>query len=301
MENMGQVITLKRKEKELTQKELADKLGVTDKAVSKWERGISYPDIALIMPLAEVLGLSTDELLGKKEEAKANLPMEDNEEKENRVVHEDRKPQGAVKPHIIIKKGLNGKKTRELLLLLLSGACMVASVTCVIVDYATTGGLSWSLIAIVSMALGWLLAFPFLKGMKKAPIVAGVILCLCIAPFLWALSLLVKEPLVFSLGKWMALVGLAWLGLSYGIFKIIRKSKWGAAGVCLIVLIPAQWLINYIIGLYITQAPGDWASNLLNLIILGASAGVCFSADYVKRKRALEKSLSASSEIQKQG
>ena len=42
----------------LTQQQLADKLGITDKAVSKWERGISYPDITLLRRLADALAVS---------------------------------------------------------------------------------------------------------------------------------------------------------------------------------------------------------------------------------------------------
>ena len=48
----------------LTQQQLADKLGITDKAVSKWERGISYPDITLLRRLADALEVSVSELLG---------------------------------------------------------------------------------------------------------------------------------------------------------------------------------------------------------------------------------------------
>lgn len=52
-----------RKEKGYTQKEIAAKLFVSDKAVSKWERGLSMPDISLLMPLAELLDVSVTELL----------------------------------------------------------------------------------------------------------------------------------------------------------------------------------------------------------------------------------------------
>lgn len=52
-----------RKEKEMTQKQLADLLHITDRAVSKWERGICAPDIALLEPLAESLGVSIVELI----------------------------------------------------------------------------------------------------------------------------------------------------------------------------------------------------------------------------------------------
>ena len=52
-----------RKEKGLTQLELAQMMNVTDKAVSKWERDLSCPDIASLPKLAEILGVSIDELM----------------------------------------------------------------------------------------------------------------------------------------------------------------------------------------------------------------------------------------------
>lgn len=62
-EKMGQFIASQRKTVQMTQKELADKLHITDKAVSKWERGLSSPDIALLSPLAGILGVTTGDLL----------------------------------------------------------------------------------------------------------------------------------------------------------------------------------------------------------------------------------------------
>ena len=60
----GRRILTLRKELGWTQKELAEKLHVTDKAVSKWENGLNFPDIALMEPLAEVLGTTVLSLLG---------------------------------------------------------------------------------------------------------------------------------------------------------------------------------------------------------------------------------------------
>ncbi len=66
----GAFVAAQRKEKGYTQKELADKLFVSDKAVSKWERGLSLPDISLLVPLSEALGVTVMELLqGRKLEA----------------------------------------------------------------------------------------------------------------------------------------------------------------------------------------------------------------------------------------
>ena len=63
---LGRMIAQLRKEKGLTQLELAQLMGVTDKAVSKWERNLSFPDVASLPKLAEVLGTSVDELLEVK-------------------------------------------------------------------------------------------------------------------------------------------------------------------------------------------------------------------------------------------
>lgn len=66
----GAFIAQLRKEQGLTQKELADRLNVTDKAVSKWETGKGFPDLKLLEPLAQALGVSLVELMqGKRQEA----------------------------------------------------------------------------------------------------------------------------------------------------------------------------------------------------------------------------------------
>lgn len=59
----GRFISERRKSINLTQKELANKLNITDKAVSKWERGLSFPDISILIPLAEILNISLYDLL----------------------------------------------------------------------------------------------------------------------------------------------------------------------------------------------------------------------------------------------
>lgn len=62
-QRIGLLISNLRKEKRLTQKELADKLGITDRAVSKWERGLGCPDISLLDDLSRILDVSILEIL----------------------------------------------------------------------------------------------------------------------------------------------------------------------------------------------------------------------------------------------
>ena len=62
-QNMGALIANLRKAKGMTQKDLAERMNVTDKAVSKWERNLSCPDVNSIPRLAEVLGIGVEELM----------------------------------------------------------------------------------------------------------------------------------------------------------------------------------------------------------------------------------------------
>ncbi len=68
---LGTIIAELRKQHGMTQLELAEKMGVTDKAVSKWERDLSCPDISSLPNLAEVLGVSVEDLMQVKKEAEA--------------------------------------------------------------------------------------------------------------------------------------------------------------------------------------------------------------------------------------
>ncbi len=79
-QTLGQKIAELRKSKNMTQLELASQLNITDKAVSKWERDISCPDINTFPKLAEILGVSVDELLQACTAEKA-----ENEEKKDTI------------------------------------------------------------------------------------------------------------------------------------------------------------------------------------------------------------------------
>ena len=71
LEKTGALIREQRRALGLTQQNLAGQLHITDRAVSKWERGLSAPDIALLEPLGEALGLSVVELIhGERTETK---------------------------------------------------------------------------------------------------------------------------------------------------------------------------------------------------------------------------------------
>ena len=80
-EKFGLFVTELRKEKNLTQKDLAEKLYVSDKTVSKWERGLSMPNVVLLIPIADILDVTVTELLrGEKIDTQKNIDTKEVEE-----------------------------------------------------------------------------------------------------------------------------------------------------------------------------------------------------------------------------
>lgn len=97
MDNFGDYLNYLRKKKGMTQAELADKLGVTNKAVSKWETGEAMPETSLLVPLSKIFGVTVDELLngGKDSAAPDGEPEKAEEYAENAQTEQADKSEGA--------------------------------------------------------------------------------------------------------------------------------------------------------------------------------------------------------------
>ena len=78
---IGRFIAERRKNANLTQMQLAEKLGITDKAVSKWERGIAMPDTSIMLELCDILCISVNELLSGEK-----IIMENNNQKNEQLL-----------------------------------------------------------------------------------------------------------------------------------------------------------------------------------------------------------------------
>ncbi len=78
---IGRFIAECRKKTNLTQMQLAEKLGITDKAISKWERGMAMPDTSIMLQLCDILGISVNELLSGEK-----LDMQNNNQKNEQLL-----------------------------------------------------------------------------------------------------------------------------------------------------------------------------------------------------------------------
>lgn len=209
--SLGSFLQQLRKENQLTQKELASQLHVTDKAVSKWERDLSAPDISLLIPLAQILGVSTTELLQGRR--MADPPQA---ETESSVAEALRYSDRQVRHRL--------RRLWAHALLLFSALCLLAAGICLLCDFCLSGRLSWSLIVLLSLALAWVVTVPLFQAKVHRCCACFLALSLALIPYLLGLWTLLPLPLPFTLAT--AAVSLAGLWAAYGVCRKLRHRPW---------------------------------------------------------------------------
>ena len=276
-EKMGRFISEMRKEKGLTQKELAEQLGVTDKAVSKWERAVSSPDIGLLIPLAKILGVSAGELLGgeRAEHSAENMEKDTEDMVEEALNYSHR------------TSFLKQRKMQGLLFAGVSGIFLTACMVCLICDYAISRKLSWSLVVAVSLFAAWILLFALFRA-KEYRIRKGLLaLSVEIFPYLAVLSILLRVPLLCTMG--MCIGAAAVLGL-WGLYIVIihewNSRRYFAFGMICSILAAEEYGINLIISGFLGAASTDksfaFLKCMIMLLLAAASFGISCYREYKK-------------------
>lgn len=251
---LGQKLQQLRKRDGLSQEALAEKVAVTRQTISKWELDQSMPDLDLLARLSDIFQVSTDYLI-KPELTQPEEPP-------------------------ILKKRCLPAWLRSVSLAVLTGAALVAGCICLICDYFTAGTLSWSWIAIASIAAAWLVLLPVLAARRH--ILSKTLLAATLVPFplLAVLALCLRRPLVFTLGSCITLVSAAALWAVYGIFRKCRGHGWRGAGLSLLLLfIPLPLVIMLLVAWFIPEAELSFDSSLFNSVTTLVLALGCFGMD----------------------
>ncbi len=173
---LGKFIQTKRKELGLSQKELAKALYVTESAVSKWERGISYPDITMISGICEVLHISEHELC---------IASEDRQQREADLM---------VKSYKRFVRGYT----------IITGACYLAAVIPSFIYNVTHGGIGWFMVLFTSLMLTFsIINVPVFMKENRALWTLGASTV--------SLMLLYATGCVYSHGDWFVMAALGTL------------------------------------------------------------------------------------------
>lgn len=269
-EKIGQFICELRKSKKMTQKDLATQLNITDKAVSKWERGLSYPDISLLASIADVLGVTTSELLNGE---KNSSSCEDVEGTIDNALHYADKT---------AKNRL--KSVQGICAMAFSFLLFIGIVVCAICDLAISGAFTWSLFPISSIIFAWLVLFPVIKYGAKGIFSTLISISVLIIPYLYVLDNLIKSSdLILPIGIRMSFISVVFLWCLFVLFKRMKTRKLFATAITLVVSIPVYVLINYILSKLISEPIIDvW--DVLSFSIIAIVAMTFFILDYMARK-----------------
>jgi len=262
----GKFIASCRKEKGLTQAQLAEKLNITDRAVSKWETGKCMPDSSIMLELCNILGVTVNELLSGE-----RIEMNNYQEKVNENLIE------------LKRKDENNMNKNAVISIIYTITMVIGILVCGICDIAISGTLTWSLIVLGSVLITWIASFPVILLGKKGVLVAMVAISILIVPFIYILSILIKVNEVFSIGAVMSIITLVFLWIIYILYYRLKDRKLLATGITFLFAIPVTFLINIILSKMIDEPMMDvW--DILSVFILLIIAVAFIIGDYARKK-----------------
>lgn len=279
IEKMGQFISELRKSQKMTQRDLAVKLNVSDKAVSKWERGLSCPDISLLSPLSNILGITTTELLNG-ECADSEFGSESSNV-ETVVVNALEYGEKA------------GKRRIELNLTIIAAAYSVLLLIGIfvtsIVDVAVSNAFTWSLIPIVACVFAWIVFIPAIKFGAKGIIGSLISVTVFTVPFLYALDyvidrLIESDTMLFSMGVRIAPLGIIFMWIAYFLFKKLKKRILLVVAILVLLAGLLTYLTNSMIANMLDR-PYNGIDFILNTFTPLIISAILFIIEFVLRKR----------------
>ncbi len=262
----GKFIAECRKARGLTQANLAEKLNISDRAVSKWETGKSMPDSSIMLELCQILGISVNELLRGE-----RIEMENIAEKTDETLLE------------LKKKDENYISKNGVIAIIFTVTMLVGIMVCCICDLAVTGALTWSCITLSAILFAWIISFPVLLLGKKGVFCGMLSLSVFIIPFLYIISVLVGTEAVFRIGAVMSVLALIYLWAVYALYIRFRNRKVLATGISVFLAVPFMLSVNAVLSRLIGEPPLDvW--DMLSVFILLIIAVSLLTADYARHK-----------------
>lgn len=256
---IGAFIASCRREQHMTQAQLAEKLGVTNKAVSKWETGKCLPDAALFCDLCALLHITLNELFAGE-----------------RIAPEDFARKTEENLMALKRKEEHYTAKNKIISALYSAALLLGIGVCLICDIAITGSFTWSPIPISSIVLAWVISFPSILWGKRGMFASLLAISVFVFPYLFLLSRLVNIWEVFSVGSAVAAASIAFLWVIAAILKHNwKRGKLAALGSVFLSAIPFQLIINWILCKMIAEPVFDvW--DMLSVLMLLLFAFACF-------------------------
>jgi transcriptional regulator with XRE-family HTH domain len=270
--NMAEFIAEQRKSKRMTQKELAQRLGITDKAVSKWERGLSCPDISLLTELSDALEVSVSELLNGSKAGSSS---------------EDSAVEAIAQTTLQYANTVTERKTKNIRLALtvtISMLSFLGIIVCIICNYAIAGRLTWSLYPVSSLVYFWLIIMPAIVSSKRGVLGSIMLISLFTIPFLFVLeSIIGIKGLIMPIATPICIVAFFYLWVAYVLIGRTKWPKYITIAATLFIGLPLSFGINYIISRYTGEPLIDiW--DILGYVILLVISALILGCGYIRNR-----------------
>lgn len=270
---MGEFICYLRKEKSMTQKAIAEKLNVTDKAVSKWETGNGYPEITIIPELAKVLGVTVNELIAGEKIIGERISSKEEEVVTNTIKYAEK-----------IKR-FNASN----IFLAITLTFLSAAFVCLLCNFAISGLFDWSLYPLGGLLLVWITIIPLFFSKKHRAFLSTATIIAGLIPYLFLIEYLCPVK------GWVLPMALPILGVALISFFIViciflytRISRYYAVAIsCLLVGVIANIVINSIVYKYI-EIKGINISVEITALSFAFIAFLLFIVGFFKRMQALK-------------
>ena len=266
---MGELICELRKAKAMTQKELAEKLNVTDKAVSKWERGNGYPEITIIPELAKALGITVNELLSGEKGIAEGIELKEEAVVANTISYIER---------------LKKIKASNIFVVI-SIVFLLGAFVCLLCNYAISGAFDWSLYPTGSIVMVWFVILPIFFMKKHRIIMSMVIITVAIIPYLFLIEYLCPVK------GWVIAMAIPITGISVivafsgiALFLYTKINRYYVVALnCIIFGVIVNLSVSNIVYNYV-KGPENNISVVIVAMSFAVIAVLVFVMGYVKKK-----------------
>lgn len=251
---LGIFIQTQRKSKGLTQKDLAQQLHVSDKAVSKWERGLSCPDISLLSDLAVILEVSVGELLAGEREPKQ---VEADHIIESTVEYADTSMKERT------------RKVRKIIANLITITFIISAGICMICDFVQTNTLSWSWYPTISLLFSWCILMPLFMCKDRLVYKFLIVLTITILPYLYALELIIGiAGSIMPIGICISLISLLYIWFIYYLYAKTRLQYYVCFVITLIGSVLLSMSVNGTVDYFIEESSKQNYNGWIYLCII---------------------------------
>lgn len=272
---VGCFIASLRKEKSMTQQSLADKLNVTSKAVSKWETGQGYPEITTIPTLAEILEVTTGELLNGEFSTKENS----DKVATNTIINETVK----YLDKAVIKK-------ENIWILIVTTVFLFSTFVCVICNYLIQHVISWSLYEVGAIILLWTVIIPMIKMKKHKAMGMLLGLTITLIPYLFLVQYLTPvRGWVLPLALPITILSLIALGITVYMFNNTKANKFYSISITIFIFgVIVDSSVDKIVDNFLKRTSGNNISVFIIALTSVFLSFILFAIGYIKKVRSVK-------------